>query len=1154
LTFRNKLALIATTAALTLMLVIGVSKVLTTGQLKELADVRGRLVPKLSFGPQLEAEFQRMRQALQDAGAAQERSSLETARESRERIFGMIAQSGAVLAPEQAAALRWGIEDFYQQGRRVAERSIAGDSGEAFVEEMDKVRRAYLKTEGLIQSSTQLQPNELTNSFDALEGASVRAERLRLMIAVAGVLVVVALLLWVGGALVTGLAEVSRGLARFATGNFDAPIRVNSKDELANVARDANAMAESLRTSDQRRRRDDWLREGSAGLSDELRGELEPDSLAARALLFLVRRLGAQAGGVYLSHGNSELRLVATHAWPDNGIPIGGHVSLGTGLVGQAALHSSIEMLTDLPRDYLRLASGLCDGPPSTLLLMPLPHAGGPVGVVELAFFRALEADELALLEAVAGHLAVALAAAQSYARQRALLDQTQEQAARLGAQEEELRLNNQELVEQQEELQATNSELELQRQALRDQNVELEQARHRLQEKADEVARVSSYKSQFLANMSHELRTPLNSMLLLSHMLSENEAGNLTSKQVEHCKTIHGAGKDLLTLINQVLDLAKIESGKQELHVEATELRQFAAHARRVFQPLADEKGLQLIVEIEPGLPEQMTTDRKQVEGILTNLLGNAVKFTERGSVALRIGRPAPNSRFRSEHLERSPCIAFTVIDTGAGIPADAIEKVFQPFEQLDGHANRRYAGTGLGLAIAREAVNLLKGELQLESEVGRGSVFTCIFPEQLNTPTSESHGVHALAPHNVQDDRNSLEPGEPHLLIIEDDDTFAEQLVDIIHARNLKAVVASSGEDGLRLAKRLLPRGIVLDVKLPDIDGWTVVDRLRANEATRNLPVHFVSGIEAPERGLALGAIGYLTKPASHADLAGMVRAFALTGRSEPTRVLIVEDDEHAGYALLETFRSEGVKAELARDAKTALESIEQGDVGCIVLDLGLPDMDGLSLIENLRSKTHIQQPRIVVHTGRALTKKETRQLEAYSESVILKDEASVPRLLEQIRLFVRHVSERHAPAPPKRAKSLRPTETSLTGTKILLAEDDMRTVYALSAFLQGKGAEVFVAENGREAVAMADEHPDIRGILMDIMMPEMDGYEAMRKLRSDARFAKLPMVALTARAMKGERERCLDAGASDYLSKPVEHEALLEAVRAWPTVRGV
>jgi CheY-like chemotaxis protein len=339
------------------------------------------------------------------------------------------------------------------------------------------------------------------------------------------------------------------------------------------------------------------------------------------------------------------------------------------------------------------------------------------------------------------------------------------------------------------------------------------------------------------------------------------------------------------------------------------------------------------------------------------------------------------------------------------------------------------------------------------------------------------------------------------------------------------------------------------VLDVKLPDTDGWTVIERLRADDATRNLPVHFVSGIETPERGLALGAIGYLTKPASHAELAGMVRAFALTEHSNPRGVLLVEDDQHAGYALLETLKREGIEAELARDAKTALDRLERGDVGCIVLDLGLPDMDGLGLVENLRAKKHIHQPRIVVHTGRALTKKETRQLEAYSESVILKDEASLPRLLDEIRLFVRHMSERHAAPAPKPVTSSRPPETSLAGTKILLAEDDMRTVYALSAFLQGKGAEVLVAENGREAIAMADEHPDIRGILMDIMMPEMDGYEAMRKLRSDARFAKLPMVALTARAMKGERERCLDAGASDYLSKPVDHDALLQAVRAWP-----
>jgi signal transduction histidine kinase len=404
--------------------------------------------------------------------------------------------------------------------------------------------------------------------------------------------------------------------------------------------------------------------------------------------------------------------------------------------------------------------------------------------------------------------LAVALAAAQAFAQQGALLGQTQEQAARLAAQEEELRLNNQELLSQQDELQTSNHELELQRQVLREQNVELQQARGHLEEKAAEVARVSSYKSQFLANMSHELRTPLNSMLLLSHLLSENEAGNLSPKQVEHSKSIHAAGKDLLSLINQVLDLAKIESGKQELHLEATEVSQFATHARRVFQPLADSKGLKLVIEVHGDAPAELVTDRKRLEGVLINLLGNAIKFTERGSVSLSIGRPAADARFRAEHLTGTPYVVLTVADTGVGIPSDAIEKVFQPFEQLDSHANRRYAGTGLGLAIAREAVNLLGGELLLESEVGRGSVFSCILPERPSIAGLEPAPLDTLEKPVVADDRASLRAGEPHLLVIEDDAIFAEQLAEIIRARNLKAVVAGTGAEGLRLAQQLRPR----------------------------------------------------------------------------------------------------------------------------------------------------------------------------------------------------------------------------------------------------------------------------------------------------------------------------------------------------------
>ncbi|HEY2406678.1 MAG TPA: response regulator, partial [Polyangiaceae bacterium] len=660
-----------------------------------------------------------------------------------------------------------------------------------------------------------------------------------------------------------------------------------------------------------------------------------------------------------------------------------------------------------------------------------------------------------------------------------------------------------------------------------------------------EELSQVSSDKSQFLANMSHELRTPLNSMLLLSHLLAENESGNLSAKQVEHMRTIHAAGKDLLALINQVLDLSKIEAGKQEVELESVPLEHFVSHARRTFEPLAADRGLSLVTELEPGLPSALVTDRQRIERVLINLLSNAIKFTERGSVTLRVARPSAGARLKPGLLAES-AIAFSVIDTGVGIAPEAQERVFAPFEQVESHTDRRFAGTGLGLAIARESVNLLGGELVLTSEPGKGSTFTCTLPEQA-APLLEAAPAAPRAPARpIPDDRAALDPNETPLLLIEDDAVLAEQLVDIIRARRMKAVVASSGKEGLALARKHKPLGIVLDVKLPDLDGWTVMELLKQDPVTRSIPVHFVSGVDAPQRGLALGAVGYLVKPASHAELAGVVRALAPAKRGSQ-RILVVEDDVRQADSVLSLLRQEGFEVERVASAEAALDALSAGSFGCIILDLGLPDMDGLSLLEELRKRTELGSPRVVIHTGRALTKLETRQLEAYSEAVVLKDGSSAQRLLEEVRLFVRYVRESLPKPQPSLPVNTGP-EVALDGVTLVLAEDDMRTVYALSALLRGKGANVVVAETGREALSALEQHPATRAVLMDVMMPEMDGYEAMRRLRQDARFAALPVIALTAKAMKGERERCIEAGASDYLSKPIDSDKLLETLDHW------
>jgi CheY-like chemotaxis protein len=614
----------------------------------------------------------------------------------------------------------------------------------------------------------------------------------------------------------------------------------------------------------------------------------------------------------------------------------------------------------------------------------------------------------------------------------------------------------------------------------------------------------------------------------------------------------VYSAGKDLLSLINQILDLAKIEAGRQELYVERVPLKDFLDHARSVFAPLAADKGLLLVVEGSKDLPASIVTDRHRVERILTNLLGNAIKFTSTGEVRLSIKRPERGVKFRRDDLSVEKTVAFAVSDTGIGIPAEAREQVFAPFEQLESKTDRRYGGTGLGLAIARESSILLGGELQLESQSGKGSVFTCYLPEASGAgePLSGAPEEPRITPPaipGVTDDRSTLRPAHPHLLVIEDDPVFAEQLVDVIRARRLQVLVATTGQEGLALASTHNPQGIILDVRLPDIDGWAVMDRLRTNPKTKGIPVHFISSVDAPERGFALGAIGYLTKPTTQQDLINVVRTLAPSASQRSSKILVVEDNAETAESVVHLLRGKGIEASHVGSARGALDALAEGTFACMILDLGLPDMDGLGLLEALEGRADIDMPPVVVYTARALTKEETRRLEAYVEAVVLKDGNSEARLLEELRLFVGHLKEtlpRSSRPPPER----RVSEVSLEGAKILLADDDMRTVYALSALLRGKGADVIVADTGKEALDLLAQHPDVNGVLMDVMMPEMDGYEAMRRLRRESRFERLPVIALTAKAMRGERERCLEAGASDYLAKPVDGDRLLATLDTW------
>jgi CheY-like chemotaxis protein/signal transduction histidine kinase/HAMP domain-containing protein len=1101
ITFRAKLLLIVGTAVLALCAVLLGSAFIAERQAADLQNVEGRLIPKLEIGPRLEAHFERLTLTYQNAVATRNSSALSASWGMRDELFELIRAGSSVLEPAAAASLRWAIQDYAVQAHEVSKRLIAGETGGSLVEDMRQMQARQDRAQKLIAQTLRLRPNEASAAFAAVRTGGARAHQFRLAIGLSSFALLIVLSLWVTRGVLSAVDELSRGFARFATGDFTWRIPVRSADEFGRMAREANQMAENLRRLNGEHTRDDWLKAGQVGLSDALRGDLDPNALAQRALAFMAHRLDAVAGAFYVANADGGLTLAGEYA---EGAARQQTFRAGEGLLGQSVLSDDLMLVEGVPADYSPVRSGLGGSSLRTLLFLPLKREGQPVGVIELGLFGECSERMREWLLSIRETLVVSLAAARSRA------------------------------------------DLEAQRQELSDKNVELEEARLHLQQKAEELSRVSSYKSRFLANVSHELRTPLNSMLLLSQLLSQNESGNLTPRQVEHAKTVHSAGEDLLSLINQVLDLSKIEAGHQELHLEDVPLDHFIEHARRVFEPLAAEKRLSLLFEVAPGVPQTIYTDRQRVERILVNLLGNAIKFTERGKVSLSIGRPSGTAAHADSELDLSHSIAFSVTDTGVGIAEQARERVFAPFEQLESHTDRRYSGTGLGLAIARESALLLGGELRLESTLGRGSTFTCYLPERAQA-RQQALDQRQRRNSSVADDRERLQEGPGHLLIVEDDTVFAEQLLDIVHARGFQAVVAGSGEEALGLARALRPQGVLLDVRLPDIDGWTVMERLRADPATNALPVHFVSAVDERERGLALGAVGYLVKPTTHAKLVGAVRALTPRAAQEPTRVLVVEDDSLQGEMLVHALHRGGIEARCVDNASAALEEIERDLYACMILDLGLPDMDGLDLLERLTQRTSLDPPHVVVHTGRALTRAERTALDTYADAVVTKGDSSVKRLLEEIRRFVTDLPD-YATREALLLSDNTTRSISLEGAKLLLAEDDMRTVYAISALLQASGAKVLIADSGRDALEMLSKNPDVNGVLMDVMMPEMDGYEAIRHLRSDPRFSDLPVVALTGRPVKGERERCLQAGANGYLAKPIDSEQLLSTVGAW------
>jgi CheY-like chemotaxis protein/signal transduction histidine kinase/CHASE3 domain sensor protein len=914
-----------------------------------------------------------------------------------------------------------------------------------------------------------------------------------------------------------------------------------------------------------------WIRSGQMGLSEQMQGDQPLDKLGSNLLGFLAGFVEAQVGAAYIAEAGKYRRFAAYAIPVDESVET---IRPGDGLVGQAAKDKRALRVRDVPAGYLPISSSMGQGTPNELVVVPASIDGVVQSVVELGFFSATNSDQRELLSRVSESIAVAVRAAKDRQRLEELLQETQQQAEELQAGAEELRVSNEELEEQgralresqahlevqQSELEQINSQLEEQAQLLESQKDELAKAQVILTERADELQRANEYKSEFLANMSHELRTPLNSTLILAKLLADNKDGNLTAAQVKFAKTITSAGNDLLALINDVLDLSRIEAGKVELAPEQVSVAATVESLVKTFQPSADQNRLRFSWAIEPGVPEQIETDPQRLGQILKNLLSNAFKFTEKGEVALRVFSPQ-NGR-----------VAFAVRDTGVGIAPHQQDVIFEAFRQADGSIHRKFGGTGLGLSISRDLAALLGGAITVQSALGEGSVFTLTLPlafksgapvvEESRVAKSESDPKHAASKNIAQqtpplavteDDRNAITPGGRVILLVEDDPAFAMILRDLVREMGFQCVAAASATDGLNAAAQYLPSAILLDVNLPDHSGLGVLDRLKRDPRTRHIPVHMLSVSDYRREALELGAIGYALKPAKREELVEALRRLEAKFSQSLRRLLIVEDDPRQRESVRQLLSNGDVQIVAVASAGEALTHLKDTTFDCMVVDLNLPDLSGYDLLEKMSQQEDVAFPPVIIYTGRALDREEEQRLRRYSKSIIIKDARSPERLLDEVTLFLHQVEAKLPPKHQQMLKTARDRETALEGRRVLIVEDDVRNVFALSSVLEPAGITVIIARNGREALDVLarsgrEAATRIDLVLMDIMMPEMDGLTAMREIRKRGEWKNLPIIALTAKAMADDHEKSLAAGANDYIAKPLDVEKLLSLVRVW------
>jgi HAMP domain-containing protein/CheY-like chemotaxis protein/signal transduction histidine kinase len=954
---------------------------------------------------------------------------------------------------------------------------------------------------------------------------------------------------------VRAIAEVATAVTK---GDLTRSIQVDARGEVSELKDNINTMITNLRLTTDLNTEQDWLKTNLARFTNMLQGQRDLATVGRLLLPELTPLVNAHRGVIYQvqNEDSPQLRLLAAYA-ADGANPHAQIIQVGDGLIGQCAMDKRQRLVSDIPDDAIPINSALLRMAPKNLVVLPVLFENQVKAVIELASVSTFTTSQMAFLEQLTDSIGIVLNSIEATMQTEGLLTQSQQLAGELQTQQKELQQTNEQLEQKAQQLAERNVEVER-------KNQEIEQARRALEEKATELSLTSKYKSEFLANMSHELRTPLNSILILGQQLTENPDGNLTGKQVEFARTIHGAGTDLLNLISDILDLSKIESGTVTVEAEDILTTNLLETVGRPFRHEAENRQLTFDVAIDPHLGRSIYTDSKRLQQVLKNLLSNAFKFTAEGGVRLSVS--AALGGWSAEHpvLNHSPAVvAFEVSDTGIGIPQDKQKLIFEAFQQADAGTSRKYGGTGLGLAISRELASLLGGEIHLQSTPGKGSIFTLYLPLKYSGPTiaprtstPSQYGVAPAMPvvtqerviEQLPDDRLSLEPGDTILLIVEDDPHYARVLVDLARDKGFKILVAARGAEALDLAKQYQPAAISLDVFLPDMLGWTVLSQLKHNPLTRHIPVQIITLDEDRQHALARGAFSFVNKPTTTEGVAAALTQIKEYAKPRRKRLLIVEDNAAEQMSIRELLGHDDIEIVTADTGAEALSTLRDHPCDCVVLDLRLPDMSGFEVLDSIRKDDSLPDVPVVVFTGRELSVEEDAELHTMARSIVVKGVESPERLLDETSLFLHRVITELPTEKQRMLEKLNSSDEDLVGRTALLVDDDARNIFALSSVLERRGMKVLTATTGSEAVALVGSHPEIAVVLMDIMMPHMDGYQTIGVIRTDPAFRRLPIIALTAKAMKGDREKCLEAGASDYLAKPVNTEQLLLAIRMW------